>query len=50
MNSEQQKENLRMLASIVGITDDEASERLKASIQITWLPDDQIGQSLGELQ
>lgn len=48
MNADQKTENLRMLASIVGITDDEASGLLNANLQVTWLPSDQAGAWLGE--
>ncbi|MDO8776896.1 MAG: ThiF family adenylyltransferase [Burkholderiaceae bacterium] len=48
MNADQKTENLRMLASIVGITDEEASGLLNANLQVTWLPDDEPGVWLGE--
>jgi molybdopterin/thiamine biosynthesis adenylyltransferase len=48
VNVAQKTENLRMLASIVGITDDEASSLLNANLQVTWLPDDPAGVWLGE--
>lgn len=48
MNADQKTENLRMLASIVGINDAEAAELLDATLQVTWLPDDRAGAWLGE--
>lgn len=48
MNADQQTENLRMLAVVLGIADDEAASLLQASIQVTWLPADQAGAWLGE--
>lgn len=48
MNADQKTENLRMLASLVGITDEEASGLLNANLQVTWQPGDQAGAWLGE--
>ena len=36
MNTAQQHENLRTLASLLGIRDEEAAPLLTAKIQITW--------------
>lgn len=48
MNTAQQHENLRTLASILGIRDEEAAPLLAAKIQITWNVLDPAGAALGE--
>ena len=47
MTPGQQRENERMLASILGVTDDDAADLLLQSVQITWAPDDLAGSLLG---
>lgn len=47
MTAGQQRENERMLASILGLADDDAADLLLQSVQITWAPDDLAGSLLG---
>ena len=48
MNDAQKQENLRMLASILGIPDEEAAQLLGAKLQVTWRPSDQTATALGQ--
>jgi molybdopterin/thiamine biosynthesis adenylyltransferase len=48
VNTAQQHENLRTLASLLGIRDEEAAPLLTAKIQITWNILDPVGAALGE--
>lgn len=48
MSADRHTENSRTLASILGVPEDAASERLRASIQVTWDDRDQIGMQVGE--
>lgn len=47
MTPGQQRENQRMLASILGVADADAADLLLQSVQITWAADDLAGQLLG---
>ena len=47
MNADQQKENMRMLASILGLHDEEAAALLSGAIQITWSRANVVGATLG---
>lgn len=47
MTPGQQRENERMLASILGVADDDAADLLLQAVQITWAPDDLAGSLLG---
>ena len=47
MTPGQQRENERMLASILGVADDDVADLLLQSVQITWAPDDLAGSLLG---
>lgn len=47
MTPGQHCENERMLASILGVADDEAADLLWQAVQITWEPDDLAGSLLG---
>lgn len=47
MTPGQQRENERMLASILGVADDDAADLLLQAVQITWEPNDLAGSLLG---
>lgn len=47
MEPGQRRENERMLASILGVADDEAASRLLQVVQVTWAPNDLAGLLLG---
>lgn len=47
MTPGQRRENERMLASILGMADDDASDRLLRAVQITWATDDLARSLLG---
>lgn len=47
MTPGQQRENERMLASILGVADDDVADRLQQTVQITWEPSDLAGSLLG---
>ena len=47
MTPGQQHENERMLASILGVADDDAADLLLQAVQITWAPNDLAGSLLG---
>ena len=47
MSPGQHRENQRLLASILGVAEDEAADLLLQVVQITWTPDDPAGALLG---
>lgn len=47
MNVDQKRENSRTLASILGLAEDEAEQRLAARVQISWAPGDPAAERLG---
>jgi hypothetical protein len=48
VNEEQELQNAKTLASLLGVAEEEACERLRATVQITWDPADASGRSFGE--
>jgi molybdopterin/thiamine biosynthesis adenylyltransferase len=49
MNADQQRENQRMLAAVLGLPDEEASARLTTPLQVTWDLSDPVTSQLGEM-
>lgn len=47
MNADQYRENTRTLASILGLAEDEAAQRLAARVQISWAPGDAAAERTG---
>lgn len=47
MNVDQKRENTRTLASILGLAEEEAEQRLDARVQISWAPGDTAAEQLG---
>lgn len=47
MNVDQNRENTRTLASILGLAEDEAAQRLAARVQISWAPGDAAAERMG---
>lgn len=48
MNQQQELQNAKTLASLLGVAEEEACERLRATVQITWDPEDTSGRFFGE--